>query len=98
MEAKADKNHCLLLVEDGATTPALPVSLSSDWVPSTLPNGGQGFCPFRMLCVEAEGSLTSYLVNGVHFPALQVLEAGREGLTLVPWQARRGKGGYGGKE
>lgn len=52
-----------------------------------------------MLCVEAEGSLvTSYLVNGVHFLALQVLEAGREGLTLIPWEAGRGKGGYGGKE
>lgn len=83
---KTDKNHCLLLVEDGGTTPALPVSLSS-----TLPNGGQGFCQrwaHLGCCVWKlkEVCVTSCLVNGAPFLALQVLEAGREGLTLASRQ------------
>lgn len=53
-----------------------------------------GCCVWKL----KEVCVTSYLVNGVPFLALQVLEAGRKGLTLVPWQAGRGKGGYEGKE
>lgn len=91
MEVKTDKNYCLQLVEDGGTTPALPVSLffilgvfdPPKWWPRLLPGWAQlGCCVWKL----KEVCVSSYLAKGAHFLALKVLEAGREGLTLASRQ------------